>query len=188
MGIRSGTFRLIVIAVVAFFMQVAIAPNLAIAGVVADVMLCFVVALSMRVSQLSAVICGFLLGALTDLAMGSALGVRAFTYGIVAFAMNPIASMSVLDQAISRFIAMAVMLFAGELLMALVTSVIGAYSDLGQLMLGGVLPGGLYDSVVAVFFVPFSRGFRGARGAVAPGRLGGNSRSSTSLKEKLPPL
>ena len=175
-------------AIIAFLLQVAIAPNLAIAGVAADVTLCFVVVNSMRVSKATSVTTGFALGALVDLACGTPLGVKALSYCLISYLANSISTMTMLDNIMARFVAIAIMLFCTELFTALLISIIGFDSGLASAFISRVLPAGLYDSVVALLFLPYASGAGTAGSGGLSGRLARTGRSSTPLKEKLPPL
>jgi len=166
--------------VVVFILQVAIAPSLALSEVVVEISLCFVIVNALQVSQSAATICAFILGVLIDLASGSPLGVRAFSYSLVAYSINPLAGATMLDSLLARYIALVVMVFSGELVIALLQSIIGVDSDLTHSLLTRVLPGGLYDSVVGLFFLPLLRS-KNNRDIRQP-------KSKKSLKETLPPV
>ncbi|MCL2135948.1 MAG: rod shape-determining protein MreD [Coriobacteriia bacterium] len=168
--------------IVAFVLQVAIAPNLAIAGVAADVALCFVVANAMRVSQTSATVSSFVLGALVDLASGSPLGIRAMTYCLVAYAISPVSTMTMTNSTSTRYIALSVALFVGEFLIALFMSIIGYDIDLVHSLVSKVIPGGLYDMVAALVFLPLLKVSNTQAGYIL------STKPGSSLKDKLPPI
>ncbi|MCL2632325.1 MAG: rod shape-determining protein MreD [Coriobacteriia bacterium] len=172
---------------VAFFLQVGFSTNLAIASVAADIALCFAVVNAMRVSQPAAVLCAFILGATVDLACGTPLGVRAFAYCLVAFAINPLSTMPILSSTLTRFIAVAVMVFCGEFLIALLMSTIGLDNNLTHTVANRVLPAGLYDSVIAFIMLPYAR-LSASGSSALPSIRSLSGRSAAQLKDKLPPL
>jgi len=178
--VRSETSLLTVVAgcVVSFILQVALAPNLMIAGVAAEFTLCFAVANAMRSSQTAATLCGFLLGALVDLATGNPLGIRAFAYCLVAFAISPLSSLAMLNNNLARYMVMVVMLFCGELIIAVLTALVLVGSDIMFETLSTVLPSGLFDAVAGLVFLPYI--------TMSYGRSSGNT--GKSLKETLPPV
>ncbi|MDR2957628.1 MAG: rod shape-determining protein MreD [Coriobacteriales bacterium] len=180
---RTNPLITAVLMVLVFILQVALLPNLAIGEVVAEISLCFAIANAMRVSQGTATACGFILGLSIDLAVGSPLGIRAMSYCLVAYAVSPIASMTILEGLVARYLAMIGMIFVGELIIALLVSIISVDINLGFSIITRVIPGWLFDSVLCLLFLPLVR-LKETTGMIGFGK----AKSTKSLKESLPPL
>jgi rod shape-determining protein MreD len=176
----SNTAQMALGFLVVFLLQVGLASNLAVFGAVAEITLCFAIANGFRVSADSAVICGFLLGALVDLYAGSPLGTRAMSYSLVAWSSASIMSRGMVDTIPARLITMVVLIFCGEMITALLISVVSRDSFIAHHLLTLVIPGGLYSSLVALFFIPMI--------SLSAGRFGSGTGSGKQLlKETLPP-
>ena len=188
MSSRANLAFSLIGAIVAFVLQVAVAPYLAIAGVAAEVTLVFTVVNAMRSPQVSATLTGFALGLAVDLASGTPLGIRAMGYSLVAYAIAPLARSTTLENPLARLLAIICMAFAGELITALLLSIIGVDRDLANTLAVRVMPGGLYDSLVGLTLLPLAQGgSRRGLDAGSPGFGQGRSKAKT-LKETLPPL
>ncbi|MCL2151022.1 MAG: rod shape-determining protein MreD [Coriobacteriia bacterium] len=163
--------------ILSYLLQVAIAPNLAIAEVVAEVTLCCSLALAYRSSPSGAILAGFSLGLMTDLAYGTPLGIRALVFCLAAFAINRLDESQQIENLSIRYFTMVGALLASGILTALLMSIVGYDSNVGYSLLNRTLPAWLYSSVVCLLFLPLVRA--------------GSSRKQQAtrpLKETLPPL
>jgi rod shape-determining protein MreD len=190
MGAKANLAFSAIGSIIAFVIQVAVVPYLAIADVVAEVTLVFVIINALLNPQASATLCGFLLGLAIDLATSTPLGIRAMGYSLVAFAVSPLAQTTTLENLLARFLLIICMAFAGELLCALLMSIVGIDHDLAHTLASRVLPGGLYDSLVGLMMLPLTQAGRAGRGRGIEAGLGlGKGRGKAkALKETLPPL
>ena len=161
----------------AFILQITLAPNIAIAEVIVEFTFCCSLAIAFRFSQTTATLCAFLLGFLVDLTCGSPLGIRALAYCLAAFTLARLANTSPLESLAARYLAMVVLLFAGSVLIALFMSIVGFDMDLGYSLVNRALPGGLYNSVAGLLFLPLVNPSGGIR-----------KPDSKPLKESLPPV
>jgi len=184
MTARSGINMVLIGALLAYVAQVALASNLTILGVTADVALCFVIYLAFKTDSTTAVLTAFVLGMLVDLSCGSVLGARALSYCLVAFATGMLSATTMIENTAGRYAAMMVMAFAGELACALLLSIIGYDANLSYTLMTHMLPAGLYNSVICLLFLP---GLRSGAPAYGTGSLG-TPKSKRSLKETLPPV
>jgi rod shape-determining protein MreD len=161
----------------AFILQITIAPSIAIAEVVAEFTFCCSLMLAFRLSQSNATLTAFLLGYLVDLTCGTPLGVRALTYCIAAFILARFANTKALENLSARYLAMILLLFAGGVLVAIFMSIVGYDNNLGYSLINRALPGGLYNSVICLLFLPL---VHSSSSIIKSG--------SKPLKESLPPL
>ncbi|MCL1880191.1 MAG: rod shape-determining protein MreD [Actinomycetia bacterium] len=177
---RLPAFPLIML-LVALVAQVALAPNVAIGGVVPSLMLCFVVLNSLSSERLPATLYGFFAGLLYDLVSVAPIGPGALTLCIVAFLVSNIREMPGLQFLPMQVLAVVVSLLVGELIYAIVMSVIGYELDFLYSLLTIVLPATVFDSVIAVLILLISKRRKAPKGGTG---LAG----SGSLKDRLPPI
>ncbi|MDR2105835.1 MAG: rod shape-determining protein MreD [Coriobacteriales bacterium] len=144
---------------IAFLLQLIIAPNIAILGAVPNFILCFVVLNAMSCGTIRSSLAGFILGLLYDLVAQGPLGIMSFVLAILGYAVSSLnkelfaGSWAV--QALFLFIAA----FFGELLHAAFLSILGYDSDF-LLSLGmRVVPGTLYDALFGLIVFPLIQRF-----------------------------
>jgi rod shape-determining protein MreD len=139
---------------IAFVLQVAISPNIAILDVVPNLILDFVILNAMRCDTMRSSLTGFCLGLLYDLTTQGPLGVTPFVLAVVGFAVSSLnrelSSAGWQVQAVFLLVAA----FAGELLVAVSLSVLGYDPDFLLSVGMRVLPASLYDAVFGLIVFP----------------------------------
>ncbi|MDR1013949.1 MAG: rod shape-determining protein MreD [Coriobacteriales bacterium] len=134
-------------ALVAFLLQLMLAPNIAILDAVPNFILGFVILNAMRCNTVRSTLLGFLLGLLYDLMAQGPLGILSFVGALVGYSTSSLGRDLVSQAWPVRAFALLLAAFVGELLHAALLALLGYDPDF-LLSLGmRVVPGALYLGV-----------------------------------------
>jgi len=149
--------------ILAFILQVSLAPNIAILDVVPNFILVFVVLNAMFSPQIRSCFTGFFLGFLYDCVSHAALGTMSFVLTIIGYAVSSLnKDLFTGSWAIQTFYLLIAALF-GELLHATFLSILGVDNDF-LLSLGmRVLPGTIYDALFGLIVFPIMARSKGSK-------------------------
>jgi rod shape-determining protein MreD len=134
-------------ALVAFLLQLMVAPNIAILDAVPNFVLGFVILNAMRCGSVRSTLLGFLLGLLYDLIAQGPLGIMSFVGALVGYGAGSLGRDLVSQAWPVRALALLLAALVGELLHAALLALLGYDPDF-LLSLGmRVVPGALYLGV-----------------------------------------
>ena len=146
---------------IAFVLQVAIAPNIAIFDAMPNFLLVFTVMNAMLTKKLRSCCTGFILGLLYDLLAQGALGIMSFVLTIIGYGVSSLNK----DLFTSGWVAQAIFLliasFFGELLHAVFLSILGYDTDFLASLWMRMLPRSIYDALFGLIIFPLMDRFRG---------------------------
>jgi rod shape-determining protein MreD len=147
----NHTFNLVG-CIIAFILQIALAPQIAIFNVVPSLALCFVVIMAFRSGSHAAVGYAFLLGLFVGIFQAGPVGVLALSYSVAAFLVSKLATVTIGDTLLGRIIISVVAIAAGNLLIGILMSFIGTTGNAFYALGMRVLPGALYGSLICLVF------------------------------------
>ena len=151
-----------IIAVVAFLLQVVIAPNIAISGIAPNFLMIALLPVSMMSSQRTSTIAGFVLGLLFDLLGFGPVGGMALVMAVMGYAL-PLVTGSVQVNSFSMWIIVtAVAMLVGNLAYCIVISILGYEQSFFASLWFKVLPWTVYDIVIGAIVWPVQRRAAGA--------------------------
>jgi rod shape-determining protein MreD len=157
---------------IAFLLQLIIAPNIAVLDAVPNLILGFIIINAMYSNNIRSTLTGFILGLLYDLIAQGPLGIMSFVGALVGYGVSSLNKELFSGGWPVQALAFLAAAFAGELLHAASLSILG-YDPNFLLSLGmRVVPGALYIGVLglaAFLIVHFIR----ERGRQDPGVLKG---------------
>ncbi|MDR2196752.1 MAG: rod shape-determining protein MreD [Coriobacteriales bacterium] len=152
-----------VCAVVAVMLQIILAPNIAIRGVVPNLILVVVVLVAMRSEVLPATVAGFLLGLVFDLVTAGPVGGMSLIMALLAYSASSLKKDLFEGNWVAQVLMLLVAAFAGELLHNALYSIIGYDRDFFASLLLRALPGALYDSLFGLILFPLLQRFTSSR-------------------------
>jgi rod shape-determining protein MreD len=154
----SPTFTLVG-SLIAFLLQVIIAPNIAILHAVPNLILGFVVLNAMFCGTVRSSLTGFILGLLYDFVAQGALGIMALVLTLVGYSVSSLNKELFAGGWRVQALFLLVAAFFGELLHAAFLSILGYDPDFLLSIGMRVLPGTLYDAVFGLIVFPLIHRF-----------------------------
>jgi rod shape-determining protein MreD len=140
----------------AVLLQVAIAPRIAVFGVVPDLLLLVVITLALVEGPTAGAVVGFAAGLLTDLVATGPIGPSALVLSLVGyFAGSLSASLFAEGWWLPVIVVSVATLVAGTAYMLMLVLLGQDLGPLGAVFLSKVLPGAVYDTVLAVLVYPW---------------------------------
>ena len=138
--------------IIVLCLQIGLAPHIAILSVVPNLGLVFTIILALRSRPQIACVYAFLLGLFADIFSTQPLGASAIIFTIVAFIVAQLGSTSFCENFIGRFFTAIVAVILGQILFAIILSLVGTVSDVYNSLLLRVLPGTAYNALLAAVF------------------------------------
>jgi rod shape-determining protein MreD len=152
---RGPKLRFTVIgSLIAFLLQVMIAPNIAILDVVPNFILGFVVLNAMFCNNIRSPLTGFLLGLLYDFTAQGPLGIMALVLAALGYGVSSLNKELFASGWLIQAFLLLVAAFFGELLHAALLSITGYDPDFLLSVGMRVIPGALYDAVFGLIVFP----------------------------------
>ncbi|MDR1014318.1 MAG: rod shape-determining protein MreD [Coriobacteriales bacterium] len=148
---------------IAFLLQVALAPHIAILGVVPNLCLGFVVLNAMFCNSTRASLTGFVLGLLYGLTTQGPLGVMSLVLAVVGYSVSSLNKELFAGSWRVQALFLLVAAFFGELLYAGFLSILGDEPDFLRSVGMRVVPGTLYDAVFGLVVFPLIHRFGSGR-------------------------
>ena len=151
---QTKTSFTVVGSILAFILQVALAPHIAILDVVPNFILLFVVLNAIFNTQTRSCVTGFILGLLYDCISLEALGVMSFVLAIIAYVVSSFDKDLFANGWIIQAFFLLIAAFFGELFHAAFLSILGYDNDFLRSLGMRVIPGGIYEGVIGLIILP----------------------------------
>jgi rod shape-determining protein MreD len=148
---------------IAFLLQVIIAPNIAILGVVPNFILGFVILNAMSCNRVRSSLTGFILGLLYGFISQGPLGAMSLVLAILGYGISSLNKELFSGSWQMQALFLLIAAFAGELLNAVCLSILGYDSDFRHSVGMRVVPAALYDAVFGLIVFLLMRRFSAAR-------------------------
>lgn len=166
MNIERKTFVFAVAAFVALLLQIALAPNIALFSAVPNIMLAFVLVMSLRQGQEMGFVFPFIFGLLYDLLFGGPVGALAFLLLLSSFFVSRICSVLEVENILVIVMILALSCLLVETLYGGILLAMGLSASPLAAFVYRALPCALYDMLFALlihlilkrFMVEESRG------------------------------
>ena len=145
------------------FLQAAVVPRLAIAGIQPDLFLVLIFGLSLSTGSELATAAGFLIGLYQDSLSGAPLGLNAFTLSLIGFLVSRMSRQVKTAELAGRF----ALLFLAGLVSGLTTLLVLRFFQvprpLASTLLWTVLPGAIYTATLGagLLSIPKLRAIKG---------------------------
>lgn len=136
-------------------LQVAIAPHLAIGGVVPNLMLLVVITLAMIEGPRSGATAGFVAGLLLDMLGTGPIGPMALVLSLTGHVAGSLSANMFAEGWLLPLTVVVVASLGAEIVYAVILAFLGEGGGLGTILWQISLPGALYDAVLALLFYPF---------------------------------
>ncbi len=146
--------RIVIGAVVAFLLQVAVAPSIAVAGAQPNFALAYVLVVAIVRPDEAGNVMPFVLGLACDLAGNGPVGAEAFLFTLVSFAASRAFMVLDNDTLFMPLAIFSVAAFAAELLYGGLLMTLGLQVSLADAFIYRVLPCTLYTIVVGLILYP----------------------------------
>ncbi|MCL2883551.1 MAG: rod shape-determining protein MreD [Coriobacteriia bacterium] len=157
-------------------LQAGLAPHIAIMSVVPDLSMCFCIVIAMRTKPEAACIYAFFMGLFSDLIATGPLGASAIVFAVITYIVARLAPGMFCESYGGRVFTAIGAVIVGQILFAVVYSIIGTVDNVYYSLVMRVLPGAVYNALIVVVF---SLLFRKSHGKTS---------SATSLKDRLPKI
>jgi rod shape-determining protein MreD len=144
---------------VAFLLQVMIAPSIALLDVVPNFILGFVVLNAMASNKIRSSLTGFVLGLLYDFTAQGPLGVMALVFALLGFSVSSLNKELFAGGWPIQALLLLIAAFFGEFLHAAFLSITGYDPDFLLSIGMRALPGALYDAAFGLIVFPLIRRF-----------------------------
>jgi rod shape-determining protein MreD len=144
---------------IAFLLQVMIAPNIAILDVVPNFILGFVVLNAMSCNSIRSSLTGFVLGLLYDFTAQGPLGIMALVLAALGYSVSSLNKELFANGWPIQALLLLIAAFFGELLHAAFLSISGYDPDFLLSVGMRVVPGALYDAVFGLIVFPLTGHF-----------------------------
>jgi rod shape-determining protein MreD len=171
----AGISFTVVGSLIAFLLQVIIAPNIAILDVVPNLILGFIVLNAMFCSSIRSSLTGFTLGVLYDLSAQGSLGIMSLVLALVGYSVSSLNKELFAGSWRVQALFLLVASFFGELLHAAFLSILGYDPDFLLSIGMRVIPGTLYDALFGLIVFPLMHRFwekRKKKSDLLRGKLG----------------
>jgi rod shape-determining protein MreD len=172
---RAGISFTVIGSLIAFLLQVGIAPNIAILDVVPNLILGFVILNAMFCSTVRSSLTGFTLGVLYDLSAQGSLGIMSLVLALVGYSVSSLNKELFAGGWHVQALFLLIASFLGELLHAALLSILGYDPDFLLSIGMRVVPGALYDAVFGFIVFPILHRFwekRKKKSDLLRGKLG----------------
>ncbi len=146
---------IVVAILVAATLQVALAPHMAIAGVVPNVLLLVVLTLALTQGPVAGTAAGFAAGLTLDMLGTSVIGAYALVLAVVGYAVGLFHSQIFAEGWLLPVTAVFVGGLAAEFLYGLVLAVLGAGGPFWTALVRVMLPGAVYNTALALLVYPW---------------------------------
>lgn len=159
--------------VVAVLLQVAVAPHVAIGGVVPNLLLLVVLTFALIEGRNAGAIAGFSAGLLFDLLGTGPVGVAALVFAVTGYFAGSLSENMFAEGWLLPATVVFVAGFVAEFSYAVALVLLGAGVPLGDMFLNVVLPAALYNETLALLVYPVvARFLRRDREMTTFGRIG----------------
>ena len=156
-GSRIPVSRIAIIGVVAFVLQVLIAPNIAIAGISPNFMLIALIPVAALASQRASTLAGFAYGLVFDLVGAGPVGAMALVMAVAGYLL-PTLMESIRIDGIAPWLAISAVVFiASNLVLCIVLSILGYEEAFFASIVLKVIPWAIYDLVLSAILWPVVR-------------------------------
>jgi len=140
---------------VAAVLQVGLAPNLAISGIVPNFMILVVVTLAFVQGPTAGTVAGFSAGLLLDLLGSGPIGLWALVLCIIGYVSGMLESKMFARGWVLPVTVVFLAVFGAEAGYGLAQSIVGVETVFSEAMLQVVLPGAIYNTVLAILVYPW---------------------------------
>lgn len=140
-------------ALVAMFLQLVVAPVIAIFGIVPNFVLVATVIIALHNGPVRSTIAGFILGLFIDLFALGPIGAMTLVLTLLSYAVSSLNKGSFTGGIAMNMIIMLVALALGEFFVSIIYSIVGANPDFLFSLLLPVLPSIVYDAVIGCIFL-----------------------------------
>jgi rod shape-determining protein MreD len=144
----------VIAAIITVLLQIIIAPNIAINGVVPDFILVFVVVTAISHDTVPSMIVAFILGLVYDFTCSGPIGLMALVLTIIAFAVSSLDKELFSGPWFIEVITLLIASFFGELLYAVVMAIMGLENDFLSSFVYITLPNTVYDALFGLIIFP----------------------------------
>lgn len=156
---RNGNLVAVIIgALIAFLLQLIVAPYIVILGAIPDFMMVYVLVVALT-TRSEATILAFVMGLLYNIVGGGPVGSMAFLLIIAAYVACKVFSLLDNDTAFIPLFIMVVCIFAIEILYGAFLLGIGFEANPVQAMVFRAIPCALYDCVIGFIMYPLATRF-----------------------------
>ena len=158
--------------VVACILQIALAPYLAIFGVVPKILFIVVVTVALTEGSVAGCVSGFCGGLLLDLLGSSVVGPYALVLSVVGYVAGMLQANVFAEGWLLPVTAVFVASLVTEISYGIILALLGANASFWHSLVTVMLPGALYNTALALVTYPWlARLLRGDRGVKSLGRL-----------------
>jgi rod shape-determining protein MreD len=151
---RSSRAVTVIGAIAAVILQIVLAPNIAISGVVPNIILIFVIINAINKTPISSTVLGFFLGLIADLISTGPVGLSALVFSIIAFAVSSLNKGMFTGAWLIELAALIAAVFFGELLYAVVLTIMGIEEQFLTALVYVTLPSVVYDALLGLIILP----------------------------------
>lgn len=152
MGIRRDTVGVIIGAVVSILLQLIVARVIAVGDAVPNILLAYVIAISLARPTKDSSVLAFVFGVFYDLATFGPLGAMALLSVLAAYILRALARVFGGNNKIAAVVLVIVAAFVIELVYAAMLVAFGLNADLAAALFGHAAPCALYDAIVGIIF------------------------------------
>ncbi|MDR0888440.1 MAG: rod shape-determining protein MreD [Coriobacteriales bacterium] len=160
---------ILAVSVIAFILQVVLAPAIAVCGIVPNIMLIAAIMLALNVNKTSAVVAAFVLGILYDLSSQGPLGLMALVFTVLVYCIASFNTDAFGDSPAITVVLLIISVVAGELFHAIAIALLGANASFLTSLLYKALPNMLYDFIIGIIVLIIPMLFRGRSGKKSKG-------------------
>lgn len=141
--------------VIAVLLQVAIAPHIAVGGVVPNLLLLVVITLALIEGRTAGAAAGFAAGLLFDLLAGSAIGAAALVFTVTGYLAGSLQENMFAEGWLMPPTVVFVASLSTEIAYAIVLSLVGAGSPFWTSFWSVILPAAVYNGALALLLYPW---------------------------------
>ena len=163
--------KIVVMGVVAFLLQVILAPNIAIGGISPNFFLVMLVPVCIISSQRASVITGFVFGVLFDLLGAGPVGAMALVMAAAGFCLSAVLSTIKLDRMSIWLIVCGVLALAVSFVFCVVVSIMGYEQSFFASIVFRVLPWTVYTLVAFAVAWPIYKKITGVGRGLTKSRI-----------------
>jgi rod shape-determining protein MreD len=154
---RQHLVTVIALGLVAFILQIAVAPHISIAGVVPNFLLVAVCVVALTNNPTRSTIYGFILGFAFDLFSQGPLGIMALILTVMGYALSTLNRGSFESNWLIELFVAAVAIFLAEVLHAVALAIIGYDANIAHSLLFRALPGALFETILVLIALSIAK-------------------------------
>ena len=151
----SRTFLTIAISVLSFILQIAVAPNIAIAGITPNFMLLVVVVAALVDGPLRGTVVGFTLGLVFDLVSSGPVGPYALVFTLVGFVAGSLQKNMFAQSWVIPLTVFGLSTLLAEVAYGAILATLGVEVAFWSSVLYRMIPSALYNTALALLVFPW---------------------------------